>query len=393
MTSPPTDANAGSRSTVAAGIPGCLPAGFAVEIERRWRYEVRFQRGLLARYGMELADAVGLRSIAVLTDEEVRRRYGDALLDSLRTAGYEPTLLVVPPGERSKSLETLGLLLDRLADCGFDRRGIIVNFGGGVICDLGGFLASTYMRGVDYVNFSTTLIGQLDASIGGKVAVNARVAKNLIGAFHHPRHVAGDPELLATLTARDFRSGMAEAIKVAIVNGPALFQRLERDGDQVRARAPDVLQEVVAEAASLKMLLINLDPYEADLRRPLNFGHTLGHPIETEFAYLGIKHGEAVAYGIGVATAIARRQGRVDAATAERIFALLQAYDLLGFEQPIPGDKVVARVRFVRMIRGNHLYFVLPRAVGEVEITDALSDRDLVAGFADYEAEVRARRR
>jgi 3-dehydroquinate synthase len=377
-----------------AGVPHAAiarPVPLEVTVEARHRYEILVERGLLARYGALLRSQVGAVSVAVLTDHDVHARYGAALLESLARAGLTAETLLVSPGEQSKSLEVLGVLLERLAAISFDRRGVIVNFGGGVICDLGGFLASTYMRGVAYVNFSTTLIGQVDASVGGKVAVNSPVAKNLIGAFHHPRHVAGDPELLATLTHRDFRSGMAEAIKVAIISGPELFATLEQRQAAVTARDPDVLGSVILEAARLKVELLRPDPYEQDLQRALNLGHTLGHPIETEMGYRGIKHGEAVAIGMGVATAIALEKELIPPSAARRIFDLLQAYDLLGFEEPIDAARVVERVRYIRLIRGKHLYFVLPEDVGRVRITDALEDQDLVRGFADYALEVRRR--
>jgi len=328
----------------------------------------------------------------VLTDRRVERLYGERLCASLRAAGVAPDVLAVPDGERSKNLKTFTALLDRLAELRFDRRAVLVNFGGGVICDLGGFLASAYMRGVAYANFATSLMGQLDASVGGKVAVNSRFAKNLIGAFYHPSLVAGDPALLCTLSARDFRSGLAEAIKVGIIGCPELFLRLERDRDRVLAREAALLAEIVWLAARVKMEWIARDPYEHDLRRPLNLGHTIGHPIETEFSYRRIRHGEAVAIGMGVATAIALRKGLIAAPAAARILDLLSAYDLLGFSEPIRPDRVVEHVQFVRLIRGNALHFVLPRDVGSVLVTEDVSEADLVHGFEDYEDLVQERR-
>src|SRR5262249_26355858 len=172
------------------------------------------------------------------------------------------------------------------------------------------------------VNFATSLMAQVDAAVGGKVAVNTPAAKNLVGAFHHPELVLGDPELLATLSARDFRSGLAEAIKVGIIGCPELFERLERERDAVIARAPATMVAIAGLAAKVKMDWIGRDPYERDLRRPLNLGHTIGRPIETEFGYRRIRHGEAVAIGIGVATAIALRKGLLAPAAARRIVDL-----------------------------------------------------------------------
>ncbi len=363
---------------------------FTVRVPDERRYEVLFEPGLCARYGTLLRE-LDATDLVVLTDKRVYRLYGEPFLASLREAGFEPKLIVIPDGERSKSMETFARLLDRLAELECDRRAVLVNFGGGVISDLGGFVASAYMRGIRYANFATSLLGQVDACVGGKVAVNSRHAKNLIGAFHHPSHAAGDPELLATLSDRDFRSGLAEAIKVAILDGSELFEFLERDREAIRAREPAALTHVVGEGARVKMDMIARDPYEADLRRPLNFGHTIGHPIETEFGYRGIRHGEAVAIGMGVATAIALHRGLIERDDADRILDLLQAYDLLGYDEPIRPDAVVEHVRYVRLIRGKKLHFVLPTRIGAVQITDALENGDLVRGFEHYERIVQER--
>ncbi len=358
---------------------------FKVRVPTDYRYDVVYRAGLLGRYGSLLKEALGRRAVAVLPDNRVNKLYGEPLLNSFREAGVEPELIVVPEGETSKSMETFARLLNRLADLKFDRRGVLVNFGGGVITDLGGFVASAYMRGITYVNFGTSLLAQLDSCVGGKVAVNARMAKNMIGAFYHPDHAAGDPALLKTLSFRDFKSGLAEGIKVSIIMSPGLFDLLEKEHDRILRRDPEVMVTVIGMASKLKMDMIAKDPYENDLRRPLNFGHTIGHPIETEFAYKKIRHGEAVGIGMGVATAIARNKGIVSEAIAERIFDLLHTYDLLGFSEPINPDNVVEHVRYVRLIRGNRLHFVLPKKIGEVAITDGISNGDLVKGFEDYE--------
>lgn len=358
---------------------------FDVQVEARHAYTVTYEPGLLDRYGEVFVEALGPRPVAVLTDERVERLHGDRLFASLDAAGLRHRVFSIPDGERSKNLETFASLIDRMARAGVDRRSVVLNFGGGVISDLGGYVAASYMRGIDYVNLATSLIGQVDASVGGKVAVNADLAKNFIGAFHHPRHVAGDPALIRTLSDRDFRSGMAEIIKVAIISSPALFARLETERAAILRRDPVVLTEVIEEAARLKMDLIALDPYERDLRRPLNFGHTIGHPIETEFSYANIRHGEAVAIGMGVATTIATRRGIVPSEDAARIFGLLRAYGLASFPETIRPDRVVEHVRYVRLIRANRLHYVLPTRVGAVLITDDVEDAELVRGFEEYD--------
>jgi 3-dehydroquinate synthase len=343
------------------------------------------------RYGEALVAAAEARRVIVLTDRRVERLYRTVLARSLEEAGVRHEWIVIAEGERSKSLATFARVLERLVELGCDRRTLLVNFGGGVVSDLGGFVAATFMRGLRYANCATTLIGQLDASIGGKVAVNARVAKNLFGAFHHPAHVGCDPTLVRTLSSRDFRSGMAEAIKVAILDGPPLFGLLEREHARIRARDPYLLTEVIGLAAQIKMQSIARDPYEQDLRRPLNLGHTIGHPIETEYSYKRIRHGEAVAIGLGVATCVASRRRLIPAADAGRIFDLLVRYDLLGFLEPVRADALFEHMRYVRLIRGSRLHFVLPTRVGGVTITEDVSRADLAQAFEDYEDVVAAR--
>lgn len=363
---------------------------FDVRVPAQWNYPVLFQSGLLSRYGALFRETFGDAGAIVLTDRRVERLYGDALRESMNRVGLEPGWIAVPDGEGSKDLETFARLLDRLAELECDRRTVLVNFGGGVISDLGGFVASAYMRGIPYANLSTSLLGQIDACVGGKVAVNSPRAKNLIGAFYHPRHVAGDPALLASLSRRDFRSGLAEGIKVGVIASPTLFGVFEKERERIQSGDPATLARVIGTAAQVKMDLIGQDPYEADLRRPLNFGHTIGHPLETEFGYKKIRHGEAVAIGMGVATAIALRKRMVELPAARRIFDVLRAYDLLGFSEPLRPDAVVEHVRYVRLIRGKSLHFVLPARIGGVHITE-LENADLVRGFEDYDEYVQGR--
>ena len=360
---------------------------FHVNVPDGSGYDVVHRPGLLPDYGLLCRDIIpDLESkLIVLTDDRVDRLYGDQLRESFQRANLSPEFICIAPGETSKSLKTFEELLEDLAARRMDRRGLLVNFGGGVICDLGGFVASSYMRGIAYANFSTSLIGQLDASIGGKVAVNTTRAKNLIGAFHHPLHVAGDACVLETLSKRDLRSGIAEAIKVGIIASPELFELLESNPTALRAADPEVATDVVGLASSVKMDLVTRDPYEDDLRRPLNLGHTLGHPIETEFSYEKVRHGEAVAIGMGVATTIGLQKSVITMSDADRIFDVLAAYELIGCVPPMSAESIVDHLRYVKLIRGNRLHFVLPRGIGDVLVTEEISTGDLLRGFAQYD--------
>ncbi len=367
------------------------PLKLHVDIKREFRHEVVIHPGILESYGGILGSALGVKRVFVITDKRVNSLYGQRLAESLEASGLESDFLVVDEGEESKSLETYVSLLERLSELKCARRDLILNFGGGVITDVGGFVASTYMRGIPYANFATSLLAQLDAGTGGKVAVNTRRAKNLLGAFYHPVHVGCDPELLKTLSWRDYKSGIAEGIKVAMISKRDFFPFLEKSVERIRKRDTRTVSEMVFHALRIKLDELLGDPFEKDLRRALNLGHTLGHPIETEFEYRGIRHGEAVAVGLGVAAIIGWQKGFLDLESKNRILDLLEAYDLLWREEKIPMDKVVERMKFVKLIRGNHLYFVLPSAIGEVIITDKVSDKDIVNGFEEYEEETERR--
>ena len=357
------------------------PARFTVRVPSAPSYEVHVAPGSLADIGRRHLEAFAGAQPFVLTDSRVGERHGPALRAAFAAAGLAPEFLTVAEGEPSKSLATFERLIGELGRLGADRRAVLHCFGGGMVSDLGGFVASAYMRGIRYVNVATSLIGQLDASVGGKVAVNVPAAKNLVGAFHHPSLVLCDPNLLATLGPRDFRSGIAEAIKVAVIASAPLFSFLCTNRDALVARDPTTLATLVFEAARLKMELIGADPYESDLRRPLNFGHTVGHALEAALAYRGLRHGEAVAVGMAIATELARRRRLLADGDAAAILTLLCRYDLVNLVDEFPTARVANHFRTIRLIRGGHLHFVLPVAFGRVEFTDDVTTHELGEAF------------
>lgn len=381
-----------SLARMSHDVPTSSRRSHRVEVDRHDGYEVVHEPGLLRRFGALLRRTCGEVRVTVLTDSRLRPLYGAQLAASLHEAGLRSSWVEVAEGERSKTLTTFAQVLSDVRATGLDRRGVLVNFGGGVISDLGGFVASAYLRGVRYANLATSLIAQVDAAVGGKVAVNVPEGKNLVGAFHHPCLVAADAELLRTLGHRDFRSGIAEVVKIAILGSQELFAELQHERHAIVARDAARLTRVAAAATRLKMDLVSQDPYEHDLRRPLNLGHTLGHPIETDFAYEGVRHGEAVAVGIAVATLIANRRGTLANGPADAILRLLDDYDLLGCTGPLEPASILNHLRAVRLVRGGRLHFVLPTAIGAVQITDELGDGELVEGFEAYER-LLARRR
>lgn len=338
-------------------------------------YDAVIENGLLERAGEQLRSVVGdCKQIFVVTVPPVRRRWGKKLMTSLSRAGFKARLVEMRDGERSKKLGTVEELAEKLTRLGADRSAVIVAFGGGVGGDVAGLLASLYMRGVDLVQIPTTVQAQLDAAIGGKTGVNLRGGKNLVGTFHQPRVVLIDPAVLSTLPEREFRAGLYEALKCGVIGKPALFDWLEKV--QVKQLRDDAvgLQWVIAESVRLKAEVVSSDERESELRRVLNFGHTIGHALEAESDYRRFLHGEAVAWGMIAATQIAAATDRIDHGAARRISEAVLSFGRL--------PKVEARSRdIVRLLqsdkktRNGVVHFVLPRNIGKVEVASDVPDR------------------
>jgi 3-dehydroquinate synthase len=332
------------------------------------------------------------RSVAIIADETVEALYGAAVVRGLRAAGAEPLVHTVPEGEASKSLDSAVRLWDELADSGLARRDLVVNLGGGVVADLGGWVAGVYMRGVPYVNVPTTLLAQVDGALGGKVAVNHPLAKNLLGAFHQPSAVVSGIGFLQTVGERHLRAGLAESIKKGVIASPAYFELIERELDAILARSPDALERLVRGAAAIKCALIERDPYERDLRRPLNFGHTIGHPLETVTGYGPLLHGEAVAFGMVVETRIAAARGLLEPGLLDRLERLLRRCRLPvragELRAPVDADALLAATEKVREIRAGSLRYVLPLRLGETVIADDVSEAEVRGALAEVAAPV-----
>lgn len=319
--------------------------------------------------------------VALVTDETVADLYGESVVRALDRHGVEAIMLTMPPGEQSKTMHTAERLLDALAHSSMRRRDLLVALGGGVVIDTAGWVASAYMRGMPYANLPTTLLAAVDAAIGGKVAVDHPRAKNLIGAFYQPTAVVCATASLATLGGRHIRSGLAEAIKKGVIASPALFAMIEQELPSILGRQPDALSGLVHAAAAVKCRLIARDPYEADLRRPLNFGHTLGHAVETVTGYGPVLHGEAVAFGMACAARIAHARDWLPDHAFDRIMTLLGRAGL-----PCTGDQlavtaapdaVLAALESIRLIRDGRLRFVLPIDIGATAITDDVTDQEV----------------
>jgi 3-dehydroquinate synthase len=326
-------------------------------------YAIRFGGALNSELRAEL-EAFGRagRKAVVVTDENVATLQGGIL----RQWSSGLPVLVLPPGEGTKSLESLGRVLDFLAEQRLDRTGVLVAFGGGVIGDLTGFAAASYLRGIDYLQVPTTLLAMVDSSVGGKTGINLKAGKNLAGAFHQPRGVFVATELLATLPPREFAAGMAEVIKYGLLGDGELFGRLERSA--LTAASPD-LAAVIRRCCELKARIVEGDERElasAGGRALLNLGHTFGHAIEQVTGYGRYLHGEAVAVGLAAAARLSRQLGSLAAADVARIDAVLAAHALpVRLLEPLPVASLMAAMTRDKKVRAGLPRFVVLTRLGE----------------------------
>ncbi len=306
---------------------------------------------------------------AVISDEKVALLYAKPALASLRQAGFDPALIAVPAGETSKSLEMLQFCCDGLARHRLERNSFIVALGGGVIGDLAGFVASAYLRGIAFVQAPTTLLAQVDSSVGGKVGVNLKAGKNLVGAFYQPRFVLCDLAVLRTLPPREFRAGLAEVIKYGIISDAALFARLEVDLPLLLKLDAEVLAGVVARCCEIKAEVVRQDETETGLRAILNFGHTIGHAIEAISGYGKYLHGEAISIGQVAAAKLSVRACGLPAEEAARIETLLARAGLPVSIQLSPAQQsdLLAAMLLDKKVSGGEIKFVLARRIGQVE--------------------------
>jgi 3-dehydroquinate synthase len=327
-------------------------------------YRILVGPGALAAAGPELARLKVGRKVALLTDAVILGLHGAAVIQSLGAAGFAVATVLLPEGEPAKTLEVAATTWDRLLEAGLDRSSTVVALGGGAVGDLAGFVAATYMRGVHFLQMPTTLLAQVDASIGGKTAIDHRRAKNLIGAFHQPLLVLTDTAALHTLPEREFRSGLAEVIKHGIVLDAAYFDDVERAAAALLQRDGTALERIVAGSCRLKAAVVERDEHEASLRHVLNYGHTIGHAIEAATGYERFAHGEAVSLGIAAEAGIAERLGMAKPETRARQIRLLEAVGL-----PVRGvgqepRRVVEALARDKKAKDGRVPFVLAPEIG-----------------------------
>ena len=333
-------------------------------------YPIRVRAGSLSDVGEAISRELGGQRVAVVTTPRVAEAHYRTLATGLARVHLETHEIRVPDGERAKTLRSAARLYDELIEIAADRDTVLVGLGGGALCDVTGFVASTYMRGVPLVQVPTTLLAQVDASVGGKTAVNHPRGKNLIGTFYQPRLVCIDPDVLATLSPRQRRCGLAEIVKVAAIWDAEFFAWLEENIEQTLRLERAPLCEAIARACSIKAEVVGLDEREVGVRALLNFGHTLGHAIETVAGYRRVRHGEAVAMGMAFAARLSHQRGLCAADARDRLLALLERIGL-----PVePPDWKAQRAAYLRAVsvdkkvRGEKVHFVVLREIGRAEL-------------------------
>jgi len=341
------------------------------------RYDVVAGSGLLRSLASRIERVMGRlpRRVFVLTSPPIWALWAEQFLPSFADP---PVALFLPPGESHKTLASVEKLLRQMAEAGADRGSLLIAFGGGIVGDVGGFVAAIYMRGIPYVQVPTTFLAQVDSSVGGKTGVNLPEGKNLVGSFNHPVAVFADIDVLATLSDRELRAGLMESVKAGIIRDRALVRFLEENVDQVLGRDPKALEKVIAASIRMKAGVVNKDERESGLRMILNLGHTVGHALEQATNYKALLHGEAVAWGMIAALHLARTRGTISANQFERLEYLIHLYG------PFPPlsislQRVVAATGSDKKNVGGVRRFVLPIGIGDAGVVEDVMPAELEA--------------
>lgn len=356
-------------------------AEVTVELKER-SYKIHIRPGLLNSLPDFLAGLNFSRRLLLVTNPTVYGLYGEKVVKSLEAGGFEVMVGSVPDGEEYKALSTAEKLYDLAFSRELDRRSPVIALGGGVIGDLAGFVASTYLRGVPFIQVPTTLLAQVDSSVGGKVAVNHPAGKNIIGSFYQPVAVLTDPETLLTLDRGEIRAGLAEIIKCGVITDAAFFNWLEDHLEDVLAVEAAAMEYIIEKSCRIKAAVVQADETEQGQRAVLNFGHTVGHAVEALTEYKVYRHGEAVAIGMVMAARLAVNLGMLENSEAARIERLLSR---AGLPVTLPGDldreKIVALLRRDKKVISGSLTFVLPTALGRVEIIKDVREKDIAGAI------------
>ena len=332
-------------------------------------YDIHIGRGLLKEVGVELTRLQCAGKVGVVTDRNLAAYYLKPVTRVLKAAGYQVVPIVLPPGERTKTLRSIGTVMDALVNARFERSSTLLALGGGVIGDITGFAAAIYQRGIPFVQVPTSLVAQVDSSVGGKTGVDHPKGKNLIGAFNQPRAVLIDPATLRTLPDREWIAGLAEVIKYGVIEDEAFFEYLEQHIAPILDLSDVPVTHIVKRSCEIKAQVVSEDEREADRRRILNFGHTIGHALESLGGYRGLIHGEAVAVGMVYEADLARHLGYCDQNVVTRVRALIAAAGLpVRLPQNVPFRALWDAMQQDKKVSAGTVYCVVPERIGSVRI-------------------------
>ena len=347
------------------------------------RYPLIVGTGSLTRIGECLKSMRKSTKVLIVTDTSVNKIYAPSVLQSLKDAGFDIAVMDVPVGENSKSFEQFTRVQDRLIDHQLDRSSLLIALGGGVVGDLTGFAAAVYMRGIDYIQIPTTLQAQVDASVGGKTAINHAKGKNLIGAFHQPKLVLIDVDTLNTLPKRDLRAGLIEVIKMGVIRDEYLFEMVEDNLDAIIDLDAETLIEMITRACANKADIVAKDEKESRLRMVLNYGHTFGHALEALTHYEGMRHGEAVSIGMNCAARLAANLGMLSEINYERqLNLLIQAKLPHAFPPDLTPKAICDTMYYDKKALDGKLRLILPTRIGEVVIRDDVTDTQIIEAIS-----------
>ncbi|MDQ6912968.1 MAG: 3-dehydroquinate synthase [Verrucomicrobiota bacterium] len=351
-------------------VPSAAPLTIPIRAGEK-HYDAIVGRGLIEKIGEHASRLFRGRTCALVADANTAKLFATKIVDQLRAAKFEPTLITIPPGENSKSLEQAGNICEQMSVAGLDRGSFVIALGGGVVGDLAGFAAAIYHRGISYIQVPTTLLAQVDSSIGGKTGVNTASGKNLLGAVHQPALVLVDVDTLQTLPPREFNQGFAEIIKHAIIADPALFDMLDRR---------DMI-ELVAHNIRIKAGIVGRDENDSlGHRAVLNFGHTVGHAIERAIGYGALLHGEAISLGIVAACEISVRRAGFKEAECEKVVEALRAFDLPTKLPPnFPREKILSALKADKKFERGEVRFVVTPHLGSARLTSDVTMSDIEA--------------
>ncbi|MFN8942198.1 MAG: 3-dehydroquinate synthase [Acidobacteriota bacterium] len=337
------------------------------------QYDAIVERNLLPRLAQFLPPR--LSQIFVVTTRDVWT-YHHALIETA-LAGRPWHVLFFPGGEDKKRLSEVEALAEQMMAHGADRASLVIGFGGGIVTDVAGFLAAIFLRGIPVLQIPTTLLGQVDAAVGGKTGVNLLAGKNLIGSFHQPLAVLIDPEVLRTLPEREYRAGLYEVLKCGVIRSQPLFDEMAFHAAEILALHPTRLESIICESVRIKCEVVTADEKEGDLRRILNFGHTIGHALEAETRYTRFLHGEAVAFGMNAATRLAHLTGHLPLAGCNTILNCIEQFGAIPSLDGITAENLLARLGSDKKTLHGKVHFVLPTHIGQVKITSGV-DPELI---------------